>query len=58
MRQLTSVPFFGQDVGSDVEMEEENSSKLAEQRGNVSENKGSASRSPIRNGNVNENTGT
>jgi hypothetical protein len=45
-------------VGLDVEMEEENSSKLTEQRGNVSENKGSAFRSPVRSGNVNESTGT
>jgi hypothetical protein len=56
--QITSVPSIGQDVGSEVEIKEENFLKLNEQYGNVYENKGSAFRNPVRNGNVNENTGT
>jgi hypothetical protein len=55
---MTSVPSFGQDVGSGVEMKKRDSSKLGERSGNVYENKGSAFPSPERSGNVCENTGT
>ena len=56
--QMTSLPSFGQDVVSDVEMKERDCSKFEERRGNVYENKGSAFHDPLQSGNVYENTGT
>jgi hypothetical protein len=52
---MTSIPFFGQNAGSGVEMKERDSSKLDGRRGNVYENKRPVFSSPDLSGNVAEN---